>query len=102
MGCDCGKFSLTEMEWSVPSLDGEECAEELQMILEDIPAVRGVRVNVRQRTVRVGFNTDHIGMQQLKAAMDRAGFEAAPGREELYRLEIFGSGDQAAAAAASA
>jgi len=75
MGCECGEFSLVEVEWSVPSLDTELCAEELQMTLEEITAVRGVMVNVREKTVRVGFDADYIGMQQLKEIMNRAGFQ---------------------------
>jgi copper chaperone CopZ len=100
MKCECGKFSLTEMEWSVPSLESEGCAEELQMVLEEITAVRGVRVNRQQKTVMVGFDADYIGTQQLKEAMNRAGFPVAPSREELYRLEIFGTADHAEVAAA--
>jgi len=77
MGCECGEFSLTEMEWSVPSLDDEGCAEELQTVLEEITAVRGVRVNMRQKTVLVGFDADYISTKQLTAAMNRAGFQVA-------------------------
>lgn len=75
MGCECGNFSLVEREWSVPSLDDEGCAEELQMTLEGITAVRGVRVKVRERTVLVGFDAAHISAQQLKEAMNKAGFQ---------------------------
>lgn len=74
MGCECGNFSLVEVEWSVPSLDREGCAEELQMMLEEITAVRGVSVKVREKTVLVGFDADYIGTQQLKEVMNGAGF----------------------------
>jgi hypothetical protein len=93
MDCKCGSFSLTEREWTVPSLVNSDYAEELQMILEEIAAVRGVRIKVREKSVRVGFNADHIGTEQLEEAMTSAGFEIAPNREELYRLEIFGTVD---------
>jgi len=75
MGCECGKFSLAEMEWLVPALGGAGSADELQMVLEQITAVRGVRVNVREKTVLVGFDADYIGVQQLKEAMNKAGFK---------------------------
>jgi len=93
MECECGKFSLSEMEWTVPSLDIDGCAEELQMILEEIAAVRGVRIKIREKTVRVGFHADYIGTEQLEEAITRAGFAVVPSREELYRLEIFGAVD---------
>jgi hypothetical protein len=76
MACECGRFSLTEREWSVPSLDSRGSADELQLVLEEIAAVRGVRVKVGERTVLVGFDADYIGAPQLTAAMRRAGFAA--------------------------
>jgi copper chaperone CopZ len=75
MGCECGEFSLTEREWYVPALAGEGCAETLRMVLEELTAVRGVRVRVGEKTVRVGFDADYIGTQQLKEAMNLAGFK---------------------------
>lgn len=74
MACECGKFSLTEKEWSVVSLDNEFSAENLQMVLEEITAVRGVRIKLQEKTVRVGFDADYIGTQQLKEAMNMAGY----------------------------
>lgn len=76
MVCECGNFSLTEMEWRVPSLDCKGCAEGLQMVLEEITAVRGIRVKIREQTVRVGFDADYIGTPQLTEVMNRAGFFA--------------------------
>lgn len=74
MNCECGNFSLTERVWTIPSLVNSDCAEKLQMVLEEITAVRGVTIKVREKTVRVGFDAKHIGTAQLKEAMNRAGF----------------------------
>lgn len=77
MACECGRFSLTEREWSVPALDDRDRAEALQLALEEIAAVRGVRVSLREKTVLVGFDADHIGTGQLTAVIRRVGYAAA-------------------------
>lgn len=90
MKCECGKNVLVEVEWTVPGITCERSAENLQMTLEEITAVRGVRVNMRNKTVLVGYDADHTSEQALKDVLNRGGFQVAPGREELYRLELFG------------
>ena len=42
----------------------------------------------------------HNSEQKLKNLLNSAGFQVAPSREELYRLEIFGSLEEVAQAAA--
>lgn len=89
MKCECGKNVLVEVEWTVPGISCERSAENLQMTLEEIVAVRGVRVDIPNRSVLIGFDADHTSEQKLKEILGRSGFQVAPGREELYRLEIF-------------
>jgi copper chaperone CopZ len=96
MKCECGKNVLVEVEWTVPGVTGKSSAEHLQMALEEITAVRGVRVNVAKKSVLVGFDADYTSEQKLKEALNKAGFQVAPSREELYRLEIFGGSDRLA------
>jgi len=93
MRCECGMKALAEVEWSVPELGAGDGAERLRMALEDIPAVRGVRVRVSEKTVLVGFDDAQVSVQLLKEAINKAGFPSALTREEIYRLEIFGSGE---------
>jgi len=90
MMCECGKNVLVEVEWTVSGITCEDNAENLQMTLEAIAAVRGVRVNLPKQSVRVGFDADYTSEQKLKEILCRAGFQVAHSREELYRLEIFG------------
>jgi copper chaperone CopZ len=91
MKCECSKNVLVEVEWTVPGIAGKSSAEHLQMTLEEIVAVRGVRVNVPNKTVLVGFDADYTSEKTLKEILNMAGFNVAPSREELYRLEIFGN-----------
>lgn len=99
MKCECGKNVLVEVEWTVSGITCERSAENLQMTLEKITAVRGVRVNIPKKSVLVGFDADHTCEQKLKDVLNRAGFQVAPSREELYRLELFGSSEQIGLAA---
>jgi copper chaperone CopZ len=99
MKCECGKNVLVEVEWTVPGITGKSAAENLQMALEEITAVRGVRVNVPKKTVLVGFDADYTSELKLKDVLKVAGFQVAPSREELYRLEIFGFSEHLGVAA---
>jgi copper chaperone CopZ len=76
MACSCKFKEFMEVEWSVPAISSMECAERVGMALEEIADVRGVRVNVLSKTVTVCFDDDRIGLQHLKDAMGKAGFNA--------------------------
>jgi copper chaperone CopZ len=69
------------------------------MTLEEITAVRGVRINRAKQSVLVGFDANYTSEQKLKDLVNVAGFQVAPSREELYRLEIFGFSEQPGVAA---
>jgi copper chaperone CopZ len=77
MGCECGNYSLVEMEWFVPTLDSEGSAEELRMALEEITAVRGVLVKMPGKTVKVSFDSVFVGAHHLRDVLTRAGFPLA-------------------------
>lgn len=76
MGCECGNKAFVEVEWSVPTIESKGCAEKVRMALEEIAAVRGVRVRVPGKTVLVSFDDTLIGLPQLKEALSRAGYQA--------------------------
>ena len=76
MACACQFKEFLEVEWSVPTIESRECAETVGMALEEIAAVRGVRVNLLAKTVTVCFDDAIIGLQHLKEAMLNVGFKA--------------------------
>jgi copper chaperone CopZ len=99
MKCECSGNVLVEVEWTVPGITSGLRAEHLQMALEEITAVRGVRINIPKQSVLVGFDANYTSEQKLKDVLKVAGFQVAPSREELYRLEIFGKSEQLCVAA---
>jgi copper chaperone CopZ len=76
MECACEHKEFMEVEWSVPTIETKECAEKVGMAIEEIADVRGVKVNLLQKTVTVCFDDARIGLQQLKEAINNAGFPA--------------------------
>ncbi len=76
MACACEYKEFREIEWLVPTIVSKECAEVVGMALEEIPDVRGVRVNVFSKIVTVCFDDTRIGLQHLKEVMRMAGFPA--------------------------
>lgn len=99
MKCECSGNVLIEIEWTVPGITSRLSAEQLQMTLEEITAVRGVRINIQKQSVLVGFDAGYTSENKLKEVMKEAGFQIALSREELYRTEIFGSSEPLAVAA---
>ena len=89
-GCACGNKAFAEVEWSVPGIESAGCAQKARLALEEIPAVRGVRVRMAAGTVMVSFDDALIGLPQLKEALNRAGLAAVlasrPSRPSLTEV----------------
>jgi copper chaperone CopZ len=76
MGCACNYKEFMEVEWLVPTIETKDCAERVGMALEEIPDVRGVKVNLSEKKVTVCFDDSRIGLLQLKEAMRLSGYPA--------------------------
>jgi len=69
------------VEFSIPNMVCEGCAEKLDGALHLLAGVRDVRSDVRQKRVHVRYEPSTVDVQQLKKAVEAAGFtvvEAAP------------------------
>ena len=68
--------SLAEVEFSVPNMVCEGCAEKIGTVLRALPGVREVKPKVPQKRVVVRFEPHRVQEPQLKDAMDKGGFVA--------------------------
>ncbi|MBI4482952.1 MAG: HAD-IC family P-type ATPase, partial [Acidobacteria bacterium] len=68
--------SLAEMEFLVPNMVCEGCAEKISAALTPIPGVQEVKAKVPRKRVRVRYEPAKVRERQLKDALDRAGFAA--------------------------
>ncbi len=75
-GTATGGSDVTDIDFRIPNMVCEGCAEKIEGVLQALPGVREVRPNVPQKRIRVRFEPTRVDLQQLKDAMTTAGFAA--------------------------
>ena len=65
-----------DVEFVVPNMVCEGCAEKIDGALHPISGVREVRSNVSQKRIRVRYEPTKVRAEQLKDAVNQAGFQA--------------------------
>lgn len=68
--------SLAEVEFAVPNMVCEGCAETISAALRAVPGVREVKPKVSQKHVVVRYEPQRVKELQLKSAVGQAGFTA--------------------------
>ncbi len=67
---------LAELEFLIPNMVCEGCAEKIGSALSSLPGVREVKSKVPQKRVRVRYEPSRLRAQQLRQALEQAGFAA--------------------------
>ncbi len=67
---------LAEVEYRVPTMVCEGCAEKISEALRAVPGVREVKPKVGRKHVLVRYEPQKTKESQLKQALDHAGFAA--------------------------
>ncbi|MBI1726309.1 MAG: heavy metal translocating P-type ATPase [Candidatus Rokubacteria bacterium] len=70
------KAALAETEFAVPAMVCDGCAEKITDALKDIPGVREIKSKVAQKHVVVRYEPARVGRDDLKGALDKAGYKA--------------------------
>lgn len=68
--------SLAETEFAVPTMVCDGCAEKISGALSGVPGVHDVKPKIAQKHVVVRYEPAKVGCEQLKSALDKAGFRA--------------------------
>ena len=66
--------SLAEVEFSIPSMVCDGCAEKIREALAAIPGVRAVKPKLWRRRVQVRYEPARVGETQIKDALDGGGY----------------------------
>jgi len=69
--------ALAEVEYLVPSMVCEGCAEKIDDALRPLPGVRDVRPNVARKHVHVRYEPARVREEDLRTALAAAGFSAS-------------------------
>jgi cation transport ATPase len=67
---------LAEMEFLIPNMVCEGCAETISSALQTLPGVCAVQPKVQQKHVAVRYEPARIQIQELQRAVEKAGFTA--------------------------
>jgi P-type Cu+ transporter len=67
---------LSETEFLVPAMVCEGCANTIGTVLTHVHGVREVKPKVAQKRVYVRYEAGEVGEEELRTALDRAGFTA--------------------------
>jgi copper chaperone len=62
------------MQFSVPTVSCHHCQVAIQGEVSKVPGVQSVNVDLESKTVKV--EGDHLGIDELLAAIDEAGYDA--------------------------
>lgn len=69
-----GDSDVRDVDFRIPNMVCEGCAEKIDGVLLALPGVREVRANVPQKRIRVRFEPTRVDFQQLKDSVTMAGF----------------------------
>ena len=67
---------LAELKFLVPNMVCEGCAEKISTALSSLPGVCEVKSKVPQKRVHVSYEPAKVQEQQLRNAVNKAGFTA--------------------------
>lgn len=68
--------ALAEIEFAVPKMVCEGCAEKISTALRAVPGVREIKPKVAQKHVVVRYAPEKVGREQLRDALGEAGYDA--------------------------
>jgi Cu+-exporting ATPase len=78
-----GGSDVRDVDFRIPNMVCDGCAEKIDGVLLALPGVREVRPNVPQKCIRVRFEPTMVDLQQLKDAVTTAGFTAVEAEAPL-------------------
>lgn len=77
MAHDSRSDTIAEVEFSVPSMVCDGCAERIRSALSALPGVREVKVGLWRKRVRVRYEAARVQEAQLEEAIGSVGFAVA-------------------------
>jgi copper chaperone CopZ len=76
MARDAPAGSLSEVDFSIPSMVCDGCAEKIRAALMAMPGVRAVKPRLWRKRVHVRYEPSRVGETEIKDAFDAAGYPA--------------------------
>lgn len=71
-----GGAPVADVEFRIPNMVCEGCAEKIDLALHSLSGVREIRSDVRQKRILVRYEPTKVRPEQLRDAVNQAGFTA--------------------------
>ena len=68
--------AMDTVELKVEGMDCEGCVKSVTRMLSGVPGVQKVDVSLAQARARVTYDPAKVGVQEMKKAVERAGYKA--------------------------
>lgn len=66
--------ALTDASFGISNMVCEGCAEKMKEVLSLLPGVKSVKPKVFQKQVQVSYNSEKTNHEEIKNAIEKAGF----------------------------
>jgi copper chaperone CopZ len=78
-GCGCGSADkvLVKVEWTIPGIKCQGCADKLKSTLEGVNGILLEGLNMEEKRVSLSYNASRLNEQQVKDTLSQAGFAVA-------------------------
>jgi len=76
-GCGCDGANKVNVEWTVPSIKCQGCADKLKDFLEGVKGIKFVGVELEKKLVSLNYNTTRFSEEQVRETLLQAGFAVA-------------------------
>ncbi|QEM04916.1 heavy metal translocating P-type ATPase [Mucilaginibacter rubeus] len=73
---DNGLTVISSIEYKIPNMVCEGCAESITTSLKQLPGIQKIKPKVMQKQVLIEFKPDQVKQEQVKEAINKAGFTA--------------------------
>jgi len=86
--------NLVEREFNVKGMHCKSCAESIESRVKSLPGVRDVKVDLAHDKVFVKYDSNAVGIDEIKAQVNALGYSLEDGRDAGNRGKGGGSGDK--------
>jgi copper chaperone CopZ len=78
-GCGCGGADkvLVKVEWTIPGIKCQGCADKLKESLEGVKGILLEGLNLEEKRVNLSYNAARISEEQVRETLSQAGFAVA-------------------------
>jgi copper chaperone CopZ len=76
-GCGCGGANKVKVEWTIPGIKCQGCADKLKEFLEGVKGIKFDGLKLEEKLVSLSYNKERFSEEQVRETLSQAGFAVA-------------------------